>query len=73
MKTQIGGILNPMVDLTYSSIKSGKDMNKRIEKKKAKKEKEELELVIPEPDTESVPPSPITGQTADLSKESPGQ
>ena len=48
-------------------------MNKRIKKKKAKKEKEELELVMPKPATESVPPSPITGQTADLSKESSGQ
>jgi len=62
-----------MVDLTYSSTKRGKDMNKRIKEKKAKKEKEELELVIPEPNTESVPPSPITGQTANRSEESPGQ
>ena len=31
------------------------------------------EYVLPEPDTESVPPSPVTGQTADESQEKPGQ
>ena len=31
------------------------------------------EYVLPEPDTGSVPPSPVTGQTADESQEKPGQ
>lgn len=34
---------------------------------------EDEEFVLPEPDTESVGRSPITGQTADESQDKPGQ
>ncbi len=37
------------------------------------KEKKDDEYVLPEPNTESVPPSPVTGQTADESQDKPGQ
>ncbi len=41
-------------------------------KKDTRKEVDD-EYVLPEPDTNSVPASPVTGQTADESQEKPGQ
>ncbi len=31
------------------------------------------EFVLPEPSTESIPPSPVKGQTADESQDKPGE
>lgn len=43
------------------------------DKKKNKKKAEQDEFILDEPDTSSVPPSPVTGQTADESQIKPGQ
>jgi hypothetical protein len=43
------------------------------EKTKDSSTKTDDEYVMPEPNTDSVPGSPVTGQTADESQEKPGQ
>lgn len=48
-------------------------MSNGKEKDKKKDKKTDDEFVLEEPGTESVPPSPVTGQTADESQEKPGQ